>query len=126
MAKPSNINGVEWINAIMCYLFIYKITKGKFEYNGHSQQNFVINLLFSPHVYIVINIVWHLCHEPIMKKKPSLMFLEVLILLHFHFWVGLYVHNTYGLFWLMSILTNLSNACTRYVHFVFVCSIKVG
>jgi hypothetical protein len=82
----------------MCYVFIYKITKGKFEYNGHSQEFFVINFLFLPYVYLVINIIFHLHHEPIMKKKASLMFLEVLILLHFHFWMGLYVHNTYGLF----------------------------
>jgi hypothetical protein len=69
----------------MCYLFIYKITKGKFEYNGQSQECFVINLPFSPHVYLVINIVCHLHDERIMKKKASLMFLKVLILFHFHF-----------------------------------------
>jgi uncharacterized membrane protein len=79
----------------MCYVFIYNITKGKFEYNGHSQEFFVINLLFSPHVYLVIYIVCHLHHEPIMKKNASLMLLEILILLHFHFWVHLYVHNTH-------------------------------
>ncbi len=98
LAKPSNINEVEWINVIMCYVFIYKMIVEKFEYNCHSQEFSVINLLFSPHVYLMINIIGHLHHEPIMKKKASLMLLEVLILLHFQFWVGLYVHNTYDLF----------------------------
>jgi len=61
----------------MCYVFIYKMIEEKFEYNCHSQEFFVINLLFSPHVYLVINIIGHLHHEPIMKKKASLMLLEV-------------------------------------------------
>jgi hypothetical protein len=69
LAKPWNIDGVEWINAIMSYVFIYKISEGKFEYNGYSQNKNVIKLLFSPHVYLVINIVHHLHHERIMKKR---------------------------------------------------------
>jgi hypothetical protein len=79
LAKPLNIDEVEWINAITSYVFIYKITQGKFDIIAIAKASIFTTCVSSDYYCLSFT------HEPIMKKMASLMLLEVLILLHFHF-----------------------------------------